>query len=159
MWKGERFLQTNFSLSLVPLVNVPYLFSGASIHIVLALIGSIFIGIMEELIFRSFYATLLSKYQTKIRRSSFPAYCLFGCLHLMNIRNYPLVFILLQVTYAFAIGIAFSVVFYESKSVLPCILVHIAVDFTGSFEIESILLAKIIGTIVCCICAIYFFTL
>lgn len=51
MWEGKRFLQTNFFLFLVPLVNLPYLFSGAKINIVLALISSIFIGIIEELIF------------------------------------------------------------------------------------------------------------
>lgn len=156
MWEGEHFLQTNFFLFLVPLVNLPYLFSGAKINIVLALISSVFISIMEELIFRSFLCRSIEQISNQNKAIIFSS-VLFGCLHLLNIGKYPLVFILLQVTYAFAMGIAFSVVFYEYKSILPCILVHIAVDLLGAFEAEPILIADIIGTVVCSFCALYFY--
>ncbi len=156
MWEGEYFLQTNFFLFLVPLVNLPYLFSGAKINIVLALISSVFISIMEELIFRSFLCRSIEQISNQNKAIIFSS-VLFGCLHLLNIGKYPLVFILLQVTYAFATGIAFSVVFYECKSVLPCILVHIAVDLLGAFEAEPILIADIVGTVVCSFCALYFY--
>ncbi len=156
MWEGEYFLQTNFFLFLVPLVNLPYLFSGAKINIVLALISSVFISIMEELIFRSFLCRSIEQISNQNKAIIFSS-VLFGCLHLLNIGKYPLVIILLQVTYAFAMGIAFSVVFYECKSVLPCILVHIAVDLLGAFEAEPILIADIVGTVVCSFCALYFY--
>ena len=54
-------------------------------------------------------------------------------------------------------GIVFSVVFYESKSILPCIIIHILVDFLGTFELEPIFIVEIIGTIICSLCAIYYY--
>lgn len=53
-----HFMKNQFFLLLVPLVNLPYLykadFSSTELHIGFSLIHSLFVGIMEELIFRSF---------------------------------------------------------------------------------------------------------
>lgn len=51
-----------------------------------------------------------------------------------------MVFVFLQVLYAFAIGIAFAVVLYKTKSILPCMAIHAVVDFLGSFELKPILI-------------------
>lgn len=155
-WKGDNFYKTNFFLFLVPLVNVPYLFSGEKINIVIAIISSLYIGIMEEVIFRSFLCRSIEQISNK-NKAIIISSMIFGCFHFLNIGNYPLKYILLQVLYAFAMGIVFSVVFYESKSILPCIIIHILVDFLGTFELEPIFIVEIIGTIICSLCAIYYY--
>lgn len=155
-WEGNNFYKINFLLFLVPLVNLPYLFSGAKINIILAIISSVFIGIMEELIFRSFLCRSIEQMSNK-NKAIIISSVIFGCFHLINIGSYPLKYVLLQVLYAFAMGIAFSVVFYENKSILPCVIIHIAVDFFGAFELKPIFRTEVIGTIICSLCAIYFY--
>lgn len=156
IWQCDNFLKTHFLLFLVPLVNLPYLFFGTKIDIPAAIISSIFIGIMEELIFRSFLCRFIEQISNE-NRAILISSLLFGGFHLLNIGNYPLVFVLLQVLYAFAIGIAFAVVFYKTKSILPCMAIHAVVDFLGSFELKPILIADSIGTIICCVCAVYYY--
>lgn len=155
-WEGDHFYKTNFFLFLVPLVNLPYLFSGAKINIVLAIISSSFIGIMEELIFRSFLCRSIEWVSDK-NKAIIISSLIFGCFHLINIGSYPFIYVMLQVLYAFSVGIAFSVVFYKCSSIIPCILIHIIIDFLGSFETEPILIVEIFGTIICGLCAIYFY--
>lgn len=155
-WKGNNFYKTNFFLFLVPFVNLPYLFSGAKINIVFAIISSIFIGIMEELIFRSFLCRSIEQVSDK-NKAVIISSLIFGCFHLINIGNYPLIYVMLQVLYAFSIGIAFSVVFYKSNSIIPCVIIHIVTDFLGAFEVEPIFIVEVFGTIICSLCAIYFY--
>lgn len=61
--------------------------------------------------------------------------------------------------YAFSMGIVFAVVFYKTKSILPCMVIHAMVDFLGSYAAEPILIIEAIGTIVCIACAVYCFFL
>lgn len=154
--EGKNFYKTNSFLFLVPLVNLPYLFSGAKINIILAIFSSVFIGIMEELIFRSFLYRSIEQLSDK-NKAIIISSVIFGCFHLINIGNYPLIYVLLQIVYAFALGIAFSVVFYKNKSILPCIIVHIMIDFLGTFELKPIFIAEVIGTMICSLCAVYFY--
>lgn len=139
IWQCDNFLKTHFLLFLVPLVNLPYLFFGTKIDIPAAIISSIFIGIMEELIFWSFLCRFIEQISNE-NRAILISSLLFGGFHLLNIGNYPLVFVFLQVLYAFAIGIAFAVVLYKTKSILPCMAIHAVVDFLGSFELKPILI-------------------
>lgn len=84
---------------------------------------------------------------------------LFGMFHLVNIGSYPLIYVFLQVLYASAIGITFSIVFYKTKSLLVCIVVHSVVDTLGSFGTKPIFVFELIGTIICILCAIYYYVL
>lgn len=155
-WKGDNFYKINFILFLVPLVNVPYLFSGAKINIVIAIVNSIYIGIMEEIVFRSFLCRSIEQMSNE-NKAIIISSMIFGCFHFLNIGNYPLIYVLLQVLYAFGMGIVFSVVFYKSRSIIPCIIIHILIDFLGTFELEPIFIAEIIGTIICSLCAVYYY--
>ena len=80
---------------------------------------------------------------------------IFGAFHLLNIGNIPFAFVLLQVLYAFAAGVSFAVVFYKTKSILFCMMVHTLDDFLGSFEVQPIWEAEVLGTVVCCACGGY----
>lgn len=155
-WEETSFYKTNFLLFLVPFVNLPYLFSGAKINIVFTVTSSIFIGIMEELVFRSFLCRSIEQVSDK-NKAIIISSLIFGCFHLINIGSYPFIYVILQVLYAFSMGIVFSVVFYQSNSIIPCVIVHIVIDFFGEFEIEPIFIVEIFGTILCGLCAIYFY--
>lgn len=158
IWECDNLFKTYFLLIFVPLVNLPYLFSGAKINIVLAIISSVFVGIMEELIFRSLLCRSIEQISDK-NRAIVISSVIFGVLHLLNIGNSSLEYVLMQVLYAFAMGIAFSVVFYRTKSILICIIIHTIIDFLGTFEVKPMFIAEIIGTIICCLCAVYYYYL
>lgn len=156
VWECDNFFKVTFLLFLVPLVNLPYLFSGAKINIASAIISSIFVGIMEELIFRSFLCRSIEQ-RSDQNKAIIISSVIFGCFHLVNIGNYPLIYVLLQVLYAFAMGIVFAVIFYKTKSLLPCIIVHSIVDFLGAFSLAPIFIIEIIGTIICSLLAVYYY--
>ena len=153
-----HFMKNQFFLLLVPLVNLPYLykadFSSTELHIGFSLIHSLFVGIMEELIFRSFLCRSIEQ-QSNEQKAVLVSSMIFGAFHLLNIGNIPFAFVLLQVLYAFAAGVSFAVVFYKTKSILFCMMVHTLVDFLGSFEVQPIWEAEVLGTVVCCACAGY----
>lgn len=111
---------------------------------------------MEELIFRSFLCRSIEQISDK-NKAIIISSVIFGGLHFINIGNYPLVYVFLQVLYAFAIGIAFASVFYKTKSILICIMIHAIVDFLGTFELEPIWIAEVIGTIICSFCAVCYY--
>lgn len=121
-----------------------------------AVINSIFVGIMEELIFRGFLCRFIEE-KSHENRAIMISSLIFGVFHLVNIGSYPYLYVLLQVLYAFAIGIVFATVFYKTKSILSCIIVHSIVDILGSFEAEPIFAVEIIGTIICVLYAIYYY--
>lgn len=155
-WQCDNLFKMHFLLFIVPFVNLPYLFSGAKINIVSAIFSSVFVGIMEELIFRSLLCRSIEQVSNK-NKAIVISSVIFGGFHLLNIGNYPLEYVLMQVMYAFAIGIAFSVIFYKTKSILICIIIHTLVDFLGAFELEPIFIAEVIGTVICCLCAAYYY--
>lgn len=111
---------------------------------------------MEELIFRSFLCRSIEQISNK-NKAIVISSVIFGGFHLLNIGKYPSEYVLMQVMYAFAIGIAFSVIFYKTKSILICIFIHTLVDFLGAFELEPIFIAEVIGTIICCLYAVYYY--
>ncbi|MBD5465188.1 MAG: CPBP family intramembrane metalloprotease [Lachnospiraceae bacterium] len=156
LWECDNCFKINGLLFLIPLVNLPYLFFGARINIMVAVINSIFVGIMEELIFRGFLCRFIEE-KSHENRAIMISSLIFGVFHLVNIGSYPYLYVLLQVLYAFAIGIVFATVFYKTKSILNCIIVHSIVDILGSFEAEPIFAVEIIGTIICVLYAIYYY--
>lgn len=141
---------------LFPLINIPYLFVEAELNIVFIIISSIFVGIMEELIFRAFLCRSIEEKLGK-NRAIILSSLIFGVFHLVNIGSYENVYILLQVIYAFAFGIVFATVFYKTQSIVCCMIVHSIVDILGSFGTEPILAVEIIGTIIACSYAAYYY--
>lgn len=156
LWECDNYFKMHGVLFLIPLLNLPYLFCGSKINVEDAVLNSIFAGIMEELIFRGFLNRFIEA-KTNKNKAVFISSLFFGMLHLVNIGSYPLLYILLQVVYAFAIGVVFSVVFYKTKSILTCIIVHSLVNILGSFETKPIFAVEIIATIVCVLCAVYYY--
>ena len=66
----------------------------------------------------------------------------FGIGHIVNLINgsgAELPSNLLQVTYAIAIGFAFVMIYYKTKSLLPCIFTHSIFNGLSAFSNEAVI--------------------
>ena len=109
---------------------------------VLFVISMLGVGVIEELIFRGFLFKAMSK--DSVTWAIVVSSLTFGLGHVINLINGAEVIpTLLQIVYAIAGGFLFTVIFYKSGCMLPCIIAHglinalsvFAVDFTLKFHI------------------------
>ena len=115
------------------------------------------VGFIEEIIFRGFLFRMMEK--TNVKSAMIVSEITFGVGHIINLLNgAELIPTLIQVCYATSIGFLFVIIFYKSKSLIPCIITHCIVNSLSIFNIEStisIYIAPIILTIVPIIYTIY----
>lgn len=103
---------------------------------VLYVISMLFVGFLEELIFRGFLYKAISKDSEK--QAIIISGLTFGIGHIVNLLNGADVLpTLLQMCYAVAMGILFAVIFYKSKSIIPCIISHSVINSLSTFGAES----------------------
>lgn len=94
------------------------------------------IGFIEEVIFRGFLFKMMEK--DNVKCAIFVSSITFGIGHIINLLNgAELIPTLLQVCYAMAIGYLFVIIFYKSKSLLPCIITHAVFNACSIFNIEN----------------------
>jgi len=101
------------------------------------------VGFLEEIIFRGFLFKALAKENVKM--AIIISSITFGLGHLLNLINgsgMDLVANLCQVFGAIAIGFLFVILFHRGKSLLPCIIVHAAINVTSVFANEAGLTAS-----------------
>ena len=101
---------------------------------VLFILSMLFVGFLEEMIFRGFLFNALMKdgIQSAIIISSVT----FGIGHIVNLFNGSGADFLsnfLQLIYAFAIGFTFVMIYYKTQSLLPCIVTHGLFNAAGAF--------------------------
>ena len=108
------------------------------------------VGFIEEIIFRGFLFRMMEK--TNVKSAMIVSAITFGVGHIINLLNgAELIPTLIQVCYATSIGFLFVIIFYKSKSLIPCIITHCIVNSLSIFNIEStisIYIVPIILTIV-----------
>lgn len=134
-----NFKQCLYFLPLALMVSVNF-FGGVSLKYTLAetlfyIISMIAVGIIEELIFRGFlFKTLIKEnVKTAILISSLT----FGMGHIINLLNGAELFAtLLQICYACAGGYLFTVIFYKTESLYPCIITHCLINALSVFADE-----------------------
>ncbi|MBQ7004220.1 MAG: CPBP family intramembrane metalloprotease [Oscillospiraceae bacterium] len=105
-------------------------------EVILFIISMLCVGFLEELIFRGFLfkAMCRDNVKTAIVVSSLT----FGFGHIVNLlRGEALLETLMQLIYASAIGFCFTVLFYVSKSIIPCIIAHAVVNSTSMFCMDG----------------------
>lgn len=96
------------------------------------------IGFLEEIIFRGFLFKMMEKDNLKI--AIIVTSITFGIGHIVNLLNgADLVLALMQICYAIAIGYLFVIIFYKSKSLIPCIIAHALINSFSIFNIENTL--------------------
>ena len=103
-------------------------------------ISMVFVGFLEEIIFRGFLFTAMSKDNVKI--AILVSSVTFGMGHIVNLINGSGANVfsnLLQVVYATAVGFLFTIIFYKSKSLWPCIITHSLVNALSAISNNGIL--------------------
>jgi membrane protease YdiL (CAAX protease family) len=94
------------------------------------------VGFLEEIIFRGFL--FVSMGQNSIKSAIIVSSITFGIGHIVNLLNGAnFIPTLLQVFYAIAIGFLFTIMFYKSKSLIPCIIVHAVFNSLSIFSVEN----------------------
>ena len=96
------------------------------------------VGFLEELIFRGFLFTAIAK--NNIRSAIIISSVTFGIGHIINLFNgsgMDLVSNLCQIVFAIAVGFLLVTIFYRGGSLLPCIIVHSAINTLGTFANDA----------------------
>ena len=120
LWFGVRF---NYSIT----------------ETIIFIISMLFVGFLEEIIFRGFLFTAMCKDNVKI--AILVSSITFGMGHIVNLINGSGVNVfsnLLQIIYASAIGFLFTIIFYKTKSLWACIITHSLVNALSVFANNGI---------------------
>ncbi len=103
---------------------------------VLYVISMLCAGFLEELIFRGFLFKSLCR--DNVKKAIVITGLTFGIGHIVNLLNgAELLSTLLQMCYAVAMGLLFTIIFYKSKSIIPCIISHSVINSLSTFGAES----------------------
>ena len=101
------------------------------------------VGFLEEVIFRGFLFVAIAK--DNIKSAVVISSVTFGIGHIINLFNgsgMNLVNNLCQIVFAVAGGFLLVTIFYRGGSLLPCIIVHSAINTLGTFANDTNLTAK-----------------
>ena len=94
------------------------------------------VGFIEEIIFRGFLFKMMAK--DNIKSAIIVSAITFGIGHIVNLLNgAELIPTLMQICYAVSIGYLFVIIFYKSKSLIPCIITHSLVNSLSIFNVEN----------------------
>ena len=111
-------------------------FEHSFLETALFIASMVFIGFLEEVIFRGFLFKALSK--KNIRSALLISSITFGMGHIVNLLNgADFLPTLLQIGYASAIGFLFTVLFIKTKSLWPGIIAHAFINATSLFAVEG----------------------
>lgn len=130
-------------LYFLPLVLIAStnLWRGAALNLsvletVLYVLSMLCVGFLEEIIFRGFLFVALCR--ENVKRAMIISSITFGIGHIVNLLNGAEVLsTLLQICYATALGFLFTIIFYRSKSLVPCILTHSAINSLSAFAVRG----------------------
>lgn len=109
--------------------------NGTPLEVVLYILSMCCVGFLEEMIFRGFLFHAMAK--NGVKSAIVVSSITFGIGHIVNLFNgsgAQLLPNLLQVIYAIAIGFTFMLLYYKSKSLLPCILTHSIFNSLSAFK-------------------------
>ena len=111
--------------------------------IIFYMLSMVNIGFLEEIIFRGFLFKMMAK--DNLKSAIIVSSITFGLGHIVNLLNgADFVPTLMQICYAVALGYLFVIIFYKSKSLVPCIVAHIVIDVLSVFNVENSLSVYII---------------
>ena len=96
------------------------------------------VGFLEEVIFRGLLFVAIAK--DNIKSAVVISSITFGIGHIINLFNgsgMGLVSSLCQIVFAIAVGFLLVTIFYRGGSLIPCILVHAAINTLGTFANDA----------------------
>ena len=157
--KGFSFNKENlYYIPLLLIISVN-LWGGVCINntmleIIFYVINMIFVGFLEEIIFRGFLYKMMARDNVKL--ATFVSTLTFGIGHIINLFNGALIIpTLLQVMYAMSIGYLFVIIFQKEKSLWPCIITHSFTNALSIFNNQYLYLSSIFLIIVPILYSIY----
>ena len=101
------------------------------------------VGFLEEVIFRGLLFVAIAR--NNIKSAVIISSVTFGVGHIINLFNgsgMDLVNNLCQIVFAVAVGFLLVTIFYRGGSLIPCILVHSAINTLGTFANDTNFTAK-----------------
>ena len=105
-------------------------------EIIFHILTMINVGFIEEIIFRGFLFKMMAK--ESVKRAILVSALTFGIGHIVNLLNgASIIPTLLQICYAVSLGYLFVLIFYKSKSLIPCIITHALINSLSIFNIET----------------------
>lgn len=115
------------------------------------------IGFIEKIVFRGFLFKMMAK--DDVKSAIIVSSITFGIGHIVNLFNgADFIPTLMQVGYAMSVGYLFVIIFYKSKSLIPCIIAHGVNNALSIFNVEnemSMYLASVFLMVVPLIYAFY----
>lgn len=111
--------------------------------IILEVLSMLFVGFLEEIIFRGFLFRAMAK--DNLKSAIVVSSLTFGIGHIINLFNgAELVSTLCQIVGAVGFGFMCVMIFIKSKSLLPCIITHSVFNMLSVFTPETEILTTII---------------
>lgn len=173
IWIKKNSLNEKYGLQKVKIDYKKYLYflplvviastnfwGGVTLHLsvfetVLYVVSMLGVEFIEEVIFRGFLFKALC--ETNVKRAIVISSLTFGIGHIVNLLNGAKVLgTLLQICYAVALGFLFTIIFYKSKSLIPCVITHIAINSSSAFGTEKTNMFSIITAAVSTIVALVY---
>lgn len=143
-WKALWLL---WPLALFTLLNLESLFDGSLTIdtsrpglIALYIVYNFTIGFCEEVMARGVVLSVMLQKWGNTRRGIYQAVlvsgALFGAAHIFNLLagRLPALANVAQIAYSFVFGVAFAAFFLRNNSIWPVIVMHAAIDITGSLR-------------------------
>ena len=129
--------------------------NNSSNEIIFHILTMINVGFLEEIILRGFLFKMMAK--DNVKTAIIVSSITFGIGHIVNLLNgAEFVPTLLQVCYAIATGFMLVIIFYKSKSLVPCIIFHAVFNSLSIFASgESTILSSIILIVICLAYTLY----
>lgn len=130
-----------YFIPLLLLISVN-LWNGINIHnssreILFHILTMINVGFIEEIIFRGFLFKMMKK--NNVKSAIIVSSITFGIGHIVNLLNgADFVPTLMQICYAITLGYLFVIIFYKSKSLVPCIVAHALINSFSIFNVDNI---------------------
>lgn len=110
----------------------------------LYIISMLCVGFLEEIIFRGFLFQALRT--DHVKQAILISSITFGIGHIVNLANGAEFFpTLLQIIYAISAGYLFTIIFYRSGSLLPCIAAHSLLNSLSVFSAPPTPAAEIVS--------------
>jgi membrane protease YdiL (CAAX protease family) len=126
-------------------------------EIIFYMLSMLFVGFLEEIIFRGFLFKMMAK--DSLKSAIVVTTLTFGIGHIINLLNGADVLpTLLQIMYATATGYLFVIIVIKGKSLWPCIITHSVVNALSVFAVNNLftsVVSPIVLTIIPIAYAIY----
>lgn len=114
--------------------------SVSPLETVLYILSMLCVGFLEEMIFRGFLFHAMAK--DGVKSAIIVSSVTFGIGHIVNLANgsgAELLPNLVQVLYAVAIGFVFVLIYYKTKSLVPCIFTHSIFNSLSIFANQAVM--------------------